>query len=242
MRRLLSSIAAALIIGFVSTPVASAQQTFNMFIGGFTPRSLDARDADDVILFDSGPLATFDRNAGISMNEFNNVTFGGEYLVGLGNNFEGGLGIGFYTKTVPTSYANFTDQSGNEIEQDLKLRIIPFSATVRFLPLGHRSGFVPYVGGGVGVFSWRYSETGRFVDLTDGSIFNANFVGSGSATGPVILGGVRAPVGDWSIGAEIRYQSAKGQLSSDDFLHAPNRTPTIDLGGFNYLFSIGFRF
>jgi outer membrane protein W len=237
MRRLLSSIAGTLIIGILATPTASAQQSFNMFIGGFTPRSLDARGSDDVLLTDSAILATFDRNTGISINELNNVTVGGEWLVGLGDNFEGGLGLGFYTKTVPTSYANFTDQSGNEIEQDLKLRIVPFSATVRFMPLGRRSGFVPYVGAGVGVFAFRYSETGRFVDFTDRSIFNGNFVGSGSATGPVILGGVRAPVGDWQVGAEIRYQSAKGNLSTQDFLASK-----IDLGGFNYLFTVGFRF
>jgi hypothetical protein len=237
MRRLLSSIAGAFVIGLLAAPIASAQQTVNFFIGGFTPRSIDARDSNDVLVQDAAILATFDRNTGISINEFNSVTFGGEWLVGLGNFFEGGLGLGFYSKTVPTSYADFTDKQGNEIQQDLKLRVVPFTATVRFLPLSRHSGVVPYIGGGVGVFGYRYSETGRFVDFTDNSIFNANFVGSGSATGPVVLGGVRVPAGDWSIGGEIRYQSAKGDLSTQDFLGSK-----IDLSGFNYLFTIGFHF
>jgi outer membrane protein W len=236
MRRLLASLSAALVIGVIAAPAASAQQTINLFIGGFTPHSLDARGNDDTIFQDNAILATFDQNKGININDFNGVTVGGEWLVGLGNNFEGGLGLGFYTKTVPTSYADFTDAQGNEIAQDLKLRIVPFSATVRFLPLGRRN-FSPYIGAGVGVFAFRYSETGQFVDFTDHSIFQGNFVGSGSATGPVILGGVRAPVGDWSVGAEIRYQSAKGNLSTQDFLGSK-----IDLGGFNYLFMVGFRF
>ena len=237
MRSLLSAIAAALVVGFLSTPAASAQQAVNFFIGGFIPRSLDGRPSDDVLVADSATLATFDQSSGINVSNFNNVTFGGEWLVGFGSHFEGGLGIGYYAKTVSTSYADFTDQNGNEIQQDLRLRIVPFTATVRFLPLGRRSFVVPYVGGGVGVFAWHYSETGRFVDFTDNSIFQGNFEGSGAATGPVILGGARFPIGGWSVGGEIRYQNAKGSLSTTDFL-----APKIDLTGFNYLVTVGFRF
>ena len=237
MRRLLSSITAAFIVGVLGTPLASAQQSVNLFIGGFTPRSLDARGSDDVLVTDSATLATFDQSSGINIGDFNSVTAGGEWLFGLGTNFEGSLGLGFYSKTVSTSYADFTDQNGNEIQQDLRLRIVPFTATVRFLPFGRRSGLVPYIGGGVGVFAYRYSETGRFVDFTDNSIYNGNFVGSGAATGPVILGGVRLPVGPWTVGGEIRYQHARGDLSTTDFL-----APKIDLTGFNYLFTMGFAF
>ncbi len=243
MRTALGSVAAAVVVGLFATPVASAQQSVNLFLGYSMPRSLDGRPGDDVLVADSATLATFDQASGINVSQFNNFTFGGEWLFGLGslfglgNLFEGGLGVGYYSRTVPTSYANFTDQNGNEIQQNLQLRIVPFTATVRFLPLGRRSGIVPYIGGGVGVFVWRYSETGRFVDFTDNSIFQANFVGSGAATGPVIVGGARVPFGTWSVGAEIRYQNAKGSLSTNDFL-----APKIDLTGFNYLFTVGYRF
>lgn len=236
MRRLTIGLLAAAGV-WLAPSTASAQQSVNFFIGAFTPRSLDGRGTDDVLYQDTAILATFDRSSGINISEFNGATVGGEWLVGLGDNFEGSLGLGFYSKTVPTSYANFTDQSGNEIQQDLKLRVVPFSATVRFLPLGRHAGIVPYVGAGVGVFAYRYSETGQFVDFTDNSIYQANFVGSGTATGPLVLGGVRVPVGDWSVGGEIRYQSAKGNLSTQDFLGSK-----IDLGGFNYLLTVGFKF
>ena len=33
---------------------------------------------------------------GFDINDFNGVTFGGEYLVGLGDFFDAGLGIGYY--------------------------------------------------------------------------------------------------------------------------------------------------
>jgi hypothetical protein len=227
----------AVLAALAAPAAAFAQQSVNFFIGGFTPRSLDARGGDDVLFQDSAILATFDRSSGINVGDFNGVTVGGEWLVGLGDYFEGGLGIGYYSKTVPTSYAAFTDQSGNEIQQDLRLRIVPFSATVRVLPFGRHAAIVPYVGAGVGVFAYRYSETGQFVDFTDNSIYQANFVGSGTATGPVVLGGVRFPIGDWALGGEIRYQSAKGNLNTQDFL-----APKIDLGGFNYLVTVGFKF
>ena len=240
MRRLTTYFAAILGLALFTPATASAQQQVNFFLGAFTPRGLDARSSDDVLVADSAGqygLATFNQSQGIDVSEFNGFTFGGEYVVGIGPIFEGELGIGYYSKTVPTSYANFTDQSGNEIQQDLRLRVVPFTATVRWLPLGRRAGIVPYVGGGVGVFGYRYSETGSFLDSTDNTIFTASFVGSGSATGPVIVGGVRFPIGAAVVGGEIKYQNAKGDLPPTDFL-----APKIDLTGFNYLLTIGFRF
>lgn len=243
MRRLTTTLGLILGAALLAPAAASAQNALNLSIGGFTPRGLDGRPADDVLFIDSATLATFNQSSGIDVSEFNGPTIGAEWLIGFGGNFEGSLGIGYYQRTVPSSYADFTDQSGNEIQQDLKLRIVPFTATVRFLPLGHRSGIVPYIGGGVGVFAYRYSETGRFVDFSDNSIFTASFSGSGSATGPVILGGVRFPVGSALVGGEIRYQNAKGDLPADQFLPPANGgTPRIDLTGTSYLFTIGFRF
>jgi len=244
MRRLTTAIVSALGLALFVPATASAQQQVNFLLGGFTPRSLDGRPGDDVLVADSAGqygLATFDQASGINVSEFNGFTFGGEYVVGLGPMFEGELGVGYYAKTVTTSYANFTDESGNEVTQDLHLRIVPFTATVRWLPLGRGGGLVPYIGGGVGVFAYHYSEIGSFVDPTDNNaIYNASYDASGSVTGPVILGGVRAPIGNFQVGGEIRYQNAKGDLpttGTNSFL-----APKIDLTGFNYLVTLGYRF
>jgi hypothetical protein len=246
MRRLIATLTTALIVSVLAPAPAAAQQSFNIFLGGFAPRGLDGRGSSDVLFQESVnggctpacPLATLNRNTGIDVSEFNGFTIGGEWLIGFGNNFEGSLGLGFYTRTVPTTYADLVNANGTEIEQDLKLRVVPFTATVRFLPLGRRSSIVPYIGAGVGAYAWRFSETGQFIDSNDRrTIFAASFVGSGSTTGPLILGGLRLPVGDAAIGGEIRYQSAKGNLSTNDFV-----APKIDLGGLNYLFTVAFRF
>jgi hypothetical protein len=225
-----ASIVAAAAVVLLVPSIASAQQTLNFSIGGFVPRGVDGRDSDDVLVNNQDFLA-FD------VKDFNGATFGTEWLANLGDKFEAGLGVGYYARTVPTVYLDFVNADGSEIEQDLKLRVVPFTATVRFLPLGHNNGIEPYIGGGVGVLAWRYSETGQFL-ATDGTIFRDNFVTKGSASGPVILGGIRIPVNSWGLGFEVRHQSGEGKIpAEDDFAGT-----TIDLGGFTYNFNVHVRF
>jgi hypothetical protein len=226
----MSAVAAAAVLLLLVPSIASAQQSLNFSIGGFVPKGLDGRDPDDVLRNNLDFLA-FD------IDDFHGATYGAEWLVNLGDKFEAGLGTGFYSRSVPTVYLDFVNSNGSEIEQDLKLRVVPFTATVRFLPLGHSSGFQPYIGGGVGVLSWRYSESGEFL-ATDGSIFRDSFVTDGSSSGPLILGGIRIPVGTWGVGFEMRHQSGEGEIpAAEDFAGT-----TIDLGGFTYNFTVHVRF
>jgi hypothetical protein len=238
MQRFLMSLSAvALVSGFIAAPNASAQQAIGFYIGGFTPRALDARPDNDVLVQNGTFLSTADELRGIDIGEFNNVALGAEWLFGLTPLVEGGLGIGFYQKSVPTVYTDLVHPNGTEIEQTLKLRIIPFTATIRLVPLGLDRGFQPYIGAGVGAFRWRYSETGEFVDLQN-NIFNGNFVGSGGAAGPVVLGGLRGQVESIGFGFEIRYQAAEADLPADQGFAGS----VIDVGGFDYLFTMSFRF
>ncbi len=241
MRRTLTfyfvlAIAFASGLGVVGARPAQAQQSVNFFVGGFVPRQTEDRDRNDVLVGNSAFLSTLDESRGIDAHEFRNVTVGGEWLPRLGDFFEAGLGLGYYQRTVPTVYTRLVNANGSEIEQDLKLRIVPFTATIRFLPFG-RAPIEPYIGGGVGVYAWRYTESGQFVD-TRNNIFTGTFTASGSATGPVILGGVRIPIGPVGVGGEIRWQGGSGDLPRDqDFAGSK-----IDLGGVNYLFVISVKF
>ncbi|HEY6211297.1 MAG TPA: hypothetical protein VIW45_03385 [Vicinamibacterales bacterium] len=238
MRRMLTISGVAVLFVF-TTSSAFAQSSLNLQIGGFVPNGsqtvggtvINDRAAGDVLAADI-PFLDFQKT------DFNGPTVNGEWLIGVGNNIEAGLGVGFYSRTVPSVYADVVNSNGSEIEQDLKLRVVPFSATVRWLPTGQRSGFIPYLGAGIGVFAWRYQETGQFVDFRDNSIFSGTFTGSGSSVGPVILGGIRIPIDNWGLGGEVRYQHAKGDLPGDQGFAGT----TIDLGGFNILFTINVRF
>src|SRR5262249_11373773 len=153
-------------------------------------------------------------------------------------NFEAGLGIGVYQRTSPAIHTKFTHANGDEIEQDLKLRVVPFTATVRVLPPGRNRPIRPDFGGGVAGLSWRYSQTGEVVDFDNNNqIFRDNFVTKKSTAAPVILGGATFPVGNVGFGGEVRWQGGKDNLSSD----WPAGTK-IDLSGASVLFIVNLRF
>jgi outer membrane protein W len=216
------------------TRVSSAdhRQAIGFNIGYFAVRGEDSRHAEDVLVTDLDSLA-FD------IKDFNSATVGGEWLIGFNQFVEGGIGVGFYQKTVPSVYRGFVNTNNSEIEQELKLRVVPITATVRFLPIGH-AAVEPYVGAGLGAFSWRYSEVGQFVDFSDNSIFRDRFVAKGTAVGPVILAGLRAPFADvWAIGGEVRYQKAVGDTKPEESRLLDNK---IDLGGWTANFTIHLRF
>jgi hypothetical protein len=217
--------------------LARAQQTVNFSLGYFTLRGEDARVEGDV-LNGNRDFLTFD------IGDFNGASVGGEWLIPFGDYLEGGIGISFSRKTVASVYTEFVDDDGTEIEQDLRLRLVPIAFTVRFTPLGRTSAVQPYIGAGLGIINWRYSESGEFVDFNQGGvIFREQFVADGSATGPVVVGGVRF-VGDaMSVGGELRYHAA--DVTDDGFdewyvgFPEPRR---LDIGGWTYNFTIGLRF
>ncbi len=208
---------------------ASAQQTISVQLGAFLPKGENGRVEGDVLdinreylLFDFG--------------DFNGFLVSGDWSFALGQYLEGSAGFGYYQSTVPAVYREWINEDGSEIEQDLKLRIMPATALVRVLPLGARRAFQPYFGGGLAVYFWRYSETGEFLG-TDESVFSDSFVDSGTSVGPVAVFGVRGVMSQSAvIGVEGRYQWGEGDLSQD-FLG-----DKIDLGGFSILATFGFRF
>ena len=237
-----SAIAAGLMLAAGS---ASAQQVYlvphseprsavGFTIGGFFPEGLEHRDHDDTILADLDDLA-FD------FDDLHSVTYGGEYLFGLNRFLEIGGGVGFSSGTIRSVYRDFVNSNGAEIKQDLKLRIVPISATVRFLPLGRGAPVEPYVGGGVGIFNWKYSEDGEFVDFqNDNTVFSNRYEATGTSVGPILLAGLRVPIGSaFALGGEVRWQHATGDTGgiNDGFLG-----DKIDLGGTTANFTVHFRF
>jgi hypothetical protein len=209
---------------------ARAQQAISLSLGGFAVTGEDAR-VDGDVLFENRDILDF------AVKDFNTGSVGLDWLLPVGEFIEVGAGVGFTSRTVPSVYADFVNRDGSEIEQDLKLRIVPMSVTARVLPFGRSRAVQPYLGGGLGIFNYRYSEVGDFVDFTDRSVFSDRFVASGTELGPVALAGIRFPLGDtWSLGGEVRYQKAEADLS-DDFLG-----PKLDLGGFHYLMTVHVKF
>ncbi len=234
MRRLTTAIGILGLASLLLAPAtAQAQQSLNFSLGGFAPTGEDNRgniQGGDVLINNLDFLA-FD------INDFRGGFIGAEYLVGLGEYLDAGLGVGFYKRTTPSVYADFVNDNGSEIEQDLKLRIVPFTATVRFIPTGRSAPVQPYIGAGVGIFNWRYTEVGDWIQEDD-VIRPDQFVGSGTSTGPVLLGGVRFPLGTWDFGGEVRWQRARGELPTSELFSADS----INLGGWTYTANFNVHF
>jgi opacity protein-like surface antigen len=206
------------------------RQAIGFTAGGFFPKGEDSRVQGDTISADLNDLL-------FEIKDFHGGSVSGEWLFAVGDFVEAGVGAGFYQRTVPSVYRGLVNANNSEIEQNLKLRIIPITATVRFLPIG-RGGVEPYIGAGIGAFNWRYSETGEFVDNSD--IFRARYAANGTAVGPVILAGIRVPFADvWDIGGEIQYQRASGDTKPAESQLLGDK---IDLGGIHALFTMHIRF
>jgi opacity protein-like surface antigen len=217
----------------VSSSSSTGPNTVNFSFGYFALKGLDSRVDDDVLFNDlqSGQPLLFE------IGDFNSFVFGGEYLIGIGPHFEAGVGLGYTQRTVPSVYENLTRPNGAEIEQDLKLKQVPVSFTGRFLFLPRGSKVEPYAGAGLVAIKWKYTEIGDFVDEFN-NIFPGDFRAEGTAVGPTVFGGIRAPVGNWTVGGEVRWQQAEGDIPPEALMLGSK----IDLGGWTTNFTFGVRF
>jgi opacity protein-like surface antigen len=217
----------------VPVKAASADVVVTFFGGYFMLKGDDARDIDDVLYQNAGFLT-------LEADDFNNGIFGGEVHFGVGRFLEVGAGAGFYQSTVGSVYRDYVNDNGTEIYQESKLRIVPYTFTARVFPAGRDAPVQPYVGGGLALLYWRYSEEGEFVDFNNrGEVFVDRFVDSGYQAAPVGLAGVRFRFSDNVLaGGEFRYQAAKADL--DPALGFAG--DTLDLGGYTWLFTVGIGF
>jgi opacity protein-like surface antigen len=217
----------------VGSSSSDRRQTIDFSVGYFALKGLDSRRDDDVLFNDIQNEQLL-----FQIKDLNGVPIGGDYLLGITRNIEVGVGVAFSQRTAHSVYLNLTHPDGTEIAQDLKLRTVPVSFTGRFLLLPRGSAIEPYVGAGVVAIRYDYSEVGEFVDATTLDTFTARYVSNGTATGPIVLAGVRAPIGNWVFGGELRWQNAEAK----GLLVQGFTGDKLDLGGWTGNFTIGVRF
>jgi len=229
-RRIFAAAMLALAVIAASAVPAAAQQSITFQLGSFMPRGEAGRPAGDVLVVNRQYLL-------FNVSDFNGFTVGGEWAIGLGEYFEAGVGLGYYQDTVSTVYDAWVNDDGSEIMQNLKFRIVPITAIARILPLGNKRAFQPYVGAGLGIYNWNYSETGEFVDFYDYSIYRDSYVASGTSVGPVAVFGARGRLSrSFTLGMEVRLQWGEADLSQD-FLG-----DKLDLSGTSILSTFTYRF
>ena len=230
MRR--TALAALLTLAWPA-PLLAQDSWLSLNLGRFTVRGADTRIADDVLLANLQDFYFF-------LDDLDGASVGADWLLGVGDYLELGVGAGWYRRTAFSVYDQFVDLDGTEIEQDFTLRVAPVTATARFFPFGRRSAVQPYAGAGVGFFNWRYSEVGEFIDFgyDDQPVFWGQYTAAGSDTGRVYLAGLRFRGGRYAAGIEFRYQDAHGVVGLDQGFLGER----IDLGGMTtaFTFNVGF--
>ena len=213
-----------------SASPALAQQTLNVSFGSFLIRN-QGRVETDILHIEHNDFK-FD------LSDFNSIAIGGEWLMPFGNLFEAGAGVSLARRTVSTAHVRLANSDGSPIAKSLGLRQIPMAFTVRVLPLGQSYKVQPYIGGGVAVIRWRFTESGDVV-TPNGSIFrNEQYVATGNAVGPMVLLGLRVSGETLAFGFEGRYQTALGSFGP---VFARVQNPDIDLDGWTAQFTAGLR-
>jgi len=212
----------------LAAPAALGEGGLDVRVGAFLP------DAKGNIFADTQELF------GTKKADWRGVSGGVDFNLGLSSNVELGFGIDAYSRTLDTVYVDFERPSGDDINQTLKLTVVPLSVSLKVVANNHRGAVSPYLLAGVDAYFWQYEEDGDFIDFgsPDLEIGSDFFESSGVAPGFHVGGGVRVPVGDdIKITAEARYNFAKEVDMGDDF--SRNR---IDVSGLAVTVGVNVRF
>ena len=133
MRRLLTVLAFALLSGCVVPPArAAVRQLLSRRLRAASRRLALALRRPQRRRARQQP----ERSSIFDIDDFNSVTVGGEWLVALGDTRKRGWARLLLRTGADSIYRDLVNEDQTEIEQELKLRIVPFTATFRFLPLG----------------------------------------------------------------------------------------------------------
>ncbi|MEN8153983.1 MAG: hypothetical protein ABFR75_08155 [Acidobacteriota bacterium] len=165
--------------------------------------------------------------------------YGIEYEHFMGKNLSVTLEAGTYSQSVFSQYSEFVYDDDSPIYQNMYLSITSLDFNFKLYPLGFRRVFIPFFGGGAGIYSWKYEQWGDFIDFEYGSV-NEGFADTSeyslgfNARGGFIFRFKRY----MGISFEAKYHYLKGTLSS--FFEGFEK---LDLSGltFNIGLNIYFR-
>jgi opacity protein-like surface antigen len=247
MKRPLILIAAALIL----LPALAFPNIMSLRGGYYLPKTSSGLNSLWGIEFDQMSFKKADFNASI-------LGFSYEYFVSKQLSLE--FSIDTYSKRKAGYYMDYVGYAFDEgdfafpaadyegdfsISHGFNVSVTPVQLSVKLMPLGRRNKFIPYVGGGVGLYFWNVGLRGSMIDFTDDWIYTDPDLGDVTIYGitptdareenRVALGyhafaGLMFPIGDRiTLSAEFRYHAAQGRFKSDS---AFTDFDDFELGGY----------
>jgi len=153
-----------------------------------------------------------------SIDDFENIDFGAEYLLPLGSHLSISFGGSLYEGDSTQAYRRFVDNDNNRIRHDTTLDIASGTVGLVYHILPPGTALQPYVGFGGGAYWWQIEESGDFIDFGTAQrpIFNANLKSDGVAFGYYVLVGLQAPITHHvSLFAEGRWTDVDDNLTGD---------------------------
>lgn len=208
-------------------------------------------------------------NMDFTLSNFQNSTFGFVYEHFLTKEISLTFNIDGYTKNRAGVYKDYVGYSFDEgdfafpnsykgdfaISHVFNVSITPIQASVKFTPLGRRASFIPYIGGGAGLYLWSVRLQGDMVDFNDVWLYEDEDPTVGDieifpiyitdareenrfSVGFHAFAGVMVPVGRRiAIEAEFKYNFLKGK-----FKDAFEGFEPFDLGGFQISLGLNYWF
>jgi hypothetical protein len=228
---------------FVAGAGSASAGGFDVRVGGFFPRG----DLNTSLFSDLNDLYTPNASGsrGVKGSDFNAVFGGVEYNTRLAEYVEVGFSIDGLSRKVDTSYRDYLHSDRSEIQQTLKLEMMPIGATIRLIPTGKRTRVAPYLGGGIDAVYYKYEEYGDLIDFGDPThpIGPGALHSQGVAFGVHAVAGVRVYLNrDFAIVGEGRYQWAQKDMADDFVPNESGLINRIDLTGPSVTIGVHVRF
>lgn len=174
---------------------------FRLRLGLYDPRGDSNFWDDNAAIFSGGP------------GDLQDAVFGGDLLWTVNPNLSFALS-GEYFDGRTTQF--YLDPTLSDLGHETSLLITPLKAGIVLYPAGRRSGIIPYVGAGAGLYWWRYRESGNFWDFTNELVTNQTYTSDGVTVGYYLQAGLEIPVRPyWSFFVEGQWQHAKDTLDQD---------------------------
>ncbi len=173
-------------------------------------------------------------------SDFEDVVGGLEYVHELRGGLRLLVGGTVFEGSTEQAYRDFEDGQGGDIVHDTTLSMATATAALAVRLAPRRSPVIPYLGVGVGLYSWNLEESGDFIDFGAQplEIFTDTFEDEGVVAGWFWLAGLEVPVGSsLSVFAQGRWHHAEDDLE-DDF----SDLGKIDLGGRELTAGLTWRF